>query len=202
MLAMWGFLFFLLMHGLGFLAIMMIEGQTLLISTALTQALTPSGITVTVASTDGFLGSDFILVNNEIICYTSTTPTTFTGLTRGASRSLCLSGVSSARHAVTQTHPAGSRVYAENAGMLNQLVGYRVTTKVDGGGNLIESTKLIVGVTGAFASAFPTMIAWNYPIFDGDFLGFPLVYLQVILILLSAAVLVIPLAIEFLRIAF
>ena len=53
-------------------------------STTLNGAITSSATTITVVSTSGFSSSGAILIENEVITYTGTTSTTFTGCSRGA----------------------------------------------------------------------------------------------------------------------
>jgi hypothetical protein len=65
----------------------------------LTAALSSGATTVTVNSTTGFSGSGRITIDSEVIVYTGTTPTTFTGATRG------VDGTASVAHA------SGNAVY-------------------------------------------------------------------------------------------
>lgn len=55
--------------------------------TTLTAELASGATTATVASTDGFPSSGYLLCDGELINYTGKTSTTFTGLTRGVSTS-------------------------------------------------------------------------------------------------------------------
>lgn len=61
------------------------------VSTTLNGDLTSSATTITVASTDGFLSSGTIAIENEKITYSGKTSTTFTGCTRGTGDSSAVS---------------------------------------------------------------------------------------------------------------
>lgn len=65
-------------------------------NTVLTIALTSGSTTVTVASTSSFPSSGSIKINDEVIYYTGTTSTAFTGLTRGAGDTIAAAHTSGA----------------------------------------------------------------------------------------------------------
>lgn len=93
----------LMMGALG----MFFQGAQGGVVTTLTVALSSTGTTATVSTTNGFKNSGRIIIGNEIIRYTGRTATSFTGLTRA------VAGTPATASAV------GARVYDEVAGYAN-----------------------------------------------------------------------------------
>ena len=83
-------------------------------STTLNGALSSGATTINVVSTSGFSSSGAILVESEVITYTGTTSTSFTGCTRGAY------GSTSASHA-SGAYVNGAQGTAANTATLLQL---------------------------------------------------------------------------------
>ena len=73
--------FFLLVSAFLNILSMQMQGAQGGVSTVATAALSLTGTTVNVTSTNGFLSADRIVIGNEIIKYTGKTATSFTGLT-------------------------------------------------------------------------------------------------------------------------
>jgi hypothetical protein len=96
--------------------------------------------TVTVASTTGFSASGAILIDSELISYTGTSPTTFTGCTRG------VNGTASASHTagatVQQAGTGNPPVYTFTGWGIASTIGYipiqlRLWSQSNFGENLI-----------------------------------------------------------------
>ena len=130
----------------------MLEGEMAFAATSLTNRVAATDATLTVTSTTGFPSADVVQIGNELICYTGTTSTTFTGLTRGC------------RSTAADSHSSGARVYNETAGQVNQVVAF----------NIGESQGIIGKITGVFGmplsigKSFAKMIAWDYSFLEGD----------------------------------
>jgi len=105
------FLLALILFGL-FMAVL--NGGGGIADTNLTAPISSSNATLPVVSTNGFLDSDYIYIGDEEIMYTGTTPTTFTGCTRGY-------GASSA-----VPHSTGAAVYTGEVSSINQALGFNI----------------------------------------------------------------------------
>ena len=77
----------------------------------LSAAVAADSTTITVSGTGGFPGSGTLLIDSERVSYTGTTPTTFTGVTRGAAGT------------IPATHANGAAVYS--------VEGTQVSTEPD-----------------------------------------------------------------------
>lgn len=74
---------------------------------------------IEVASTEGFLSADYIIINEEKILYTATDATHFLNLTRG--------------HDDTKAaaHTAGTMIYTADASAINSALGFSVAATSD-----------------------------------------------------------------------
>jgi len=132
-----------------------LEGSSGLATTHLTADLTSTATTASVQGTDGFLKSDFLIVENERICYSGKTSSSFTGLTRGCHDS------------TASSHSKNIRVYNETTGMVNQMVGFNVLQTFADDGFFKGVTKFITSFGHLFVS-IANMLAWNYSFLEGN----------------------------------
>lgn len=134
---------------LGFL----LDGKDPIIGTTLTQSLSKTATTMTVASTSGFpTGGDVLYVDDEIMSYTGKTATTFTGLKRGQ------------QDTKPASHSSGKFVYNETAGVLNKSVAYSATQSATRGGSINIPTQPLDFITKVIPKAFLA----DYSFLEGD----------------------------------
>jgi len=151
-----------------------VEGHTGLATTELTAQLGETDTSMTVHSTQGFASSGVIQVGDETICFTGTTSTTLTGLTRGGN---CR------KHSEVAVHASGDRIYSEAPGVINTLVGFDIASAFSDGGvvgffkGVVTSFKNLPG----FIQAIANMLMWDY-----SFLTGPYIYIRYIMYVFSA----------------
>lgn len=126
------------------------NGDPGIVTAQLTTALSETSTTVTVSDTTGFLDSDFVIIDNEEICYTTKTLTTFTGLTRGC------------RDTTPEAHAAGKRVYNDGTGFMNRMVGFNIIQSLANDGLISGSIKIVTSVP-TIAKGFAQMATWDFP---------------------------------------
>jgi len=136
-----------------FILSMFMDGNPGIVTAQLQTSLSETSTTIAVDSTAGFLDADFVVIDIEEICYTATTPTTFTGLTRGC------------RDTEAAPHIAGKRVYNDATGMVNRLVGFNILRSLADDG-LIKGTITVVTNVPTIAKAFVQMAIWDFPFFN------------------------------------
>jgi len=133
-----------------------LEGETGLATTVVVTAIDDDDTSLTVQSTTGFLSSDFINIDNELICYSGTTSTTFTGLTRGCNDSSA------------SAHSSGTRVYNEATGFINKVVGFNILQTFADDGFVKGFFKTVVSIPGALAYMFTKVVMWDYSFLEGN----------------------------------
>ena len=120
-------------------------------ATELTAAMTDSSASISVRSTDGFLDSDYVIIDSEYIRYTAKTGTTFTGLTRGY------------KDTNAASHNLNRPVRNNEASLMNTLAGYNI------GEVMGESGPLGIFIAPmAYFKVFISMLAWNYSFLEGQ----------------------------------
>jgi len=151
------FMFLLLIFVGGQMLSLFMEGRTGISNTPLTSDITEISTTLDVVDTSGFLPSNFVIIGDEDICYTSKTDTTFTGLTRGCNDT------------DAAIHSAGSLAYDEGSGFLNRAVAMQEheATSEGGFGGWLKGKFRFVGVATSWASMIAQMVAWDYAYLDG-----------------------------------
>lgn len=149
---------------------MFMDGNPGIVTAQLQTALSETSTTITVDSTEGFLDSDFVVLDLEHICYTSKTPTTFTGLTRGC------------QDTDASEHRVPNRVYNESTGFVNRVVGFNILqTLADDG--LIRGGLEIVSSIPDIAKTFIKMAIWDFPFFNAS----GLIYFKYIVLMAVSA---------------
>lgn len=176
--------FFIGVYAIGQIISSTVDGDPSIASTQLSSFLADDEIAqMSVSSTTSFLDADYVLIDDEIICYTSKTATTFITLTRGCK------GTDSTNHL------AGAQVYNETIGVLNKTIGFGLAETLSAAGPF----SVLWELPGFFGTSIPRLIAWDYSFFQGDLFGFPLVYIQLIGWVISAG-LIITIAITFVNV--
>ena len=146
------------------------EGEVGLASTTLSSTVDQEETTsFTVTSTIGFLASDFFNIDNETVCYSSITPTTFVGLTRGC------------QNTNASSHVTGTTVYNEATGIINQAIGFNIIQVMSKDGLLSVMRHL----PGALLRFFSRIILWNHSWLEGSLFGIPMSYFKYLLYCLS-----------------
>lgn len=102
--------------------------------------------TLTVASTEGFLKSSYVVVENEKIKYTGVTGITFTGCTRGYDNT------------TASAHDKGARVYSSEASVINYALGFDIAST----GTTVGAMSIPVILWNFFTVTLPRMIMWDY----------------------------------------
>lgn len=146
------------------------EGGGGISATQLTADITDASVTLNVASTNGFLRSDYVQIGNEKIQYTNKTATTFTGLTRG------WDGTTAAAHS------SGSKVYSPDAEIINSALGFNVAST----GATFGAISIPVILGNFFFTTLPRIIIWDYAWLKDGWLQ----YLRYLLIMCSIGFLI------------
>lgn len=128
-----------------------LEGGGGIAVTELTADINETDTTITVDSTDIFLSSDYIVIEDEEIAYTGKTDTTFTGCTRG------YGGTEAAAHS------DGTLCQTADASVINHALGYNVATTSATSGPLT----VIVIPAKFFTETLPRLIQWNWSFMTG-----------------------------------
>ncbi len=139
-------------------------------TTTLTASIAADDSTMSVHRTQGFPSSGVLIIDAETICYSGTTSTTFTGLTRGCRDS------SAAEHGLI----AGSvnrRVYSQAPGLVNTLVGFDIASAFSDGGivGLAKGVYTSAKNLPNFLQAIAKMVMWDYSFLDGPYVYFKLI---------------------------
>lgn len=153
-----------------FILSMFMDGNPGIVTAQLQTPLSATSTTVIVDSTEGFLNSDFIVVDLEHICYTSRTPTTFSGLTRGC------------QDTEAAEHRTPNRVFNDATGFVNRVVGFNILQSLADDG-LIRGTLEIVSSIPDIAKTFVKMAIWDFPFFNAP----GLIYFKYIMLMAISA---------------
>jgi hypothetical protein len=120
--------------------------------TQLNGALTDVAVVINVDSTDGYLANDYITIGDEIILYTGTTATSFTGCTRGVDGTTACA------------HDDEENVYTTYASVINSALGFNVASTAATYG----AFSIIALPFNFFTKTLPHLIAWNFEFLRGD----------------------------------
>ena len=140
------FVAFMVLFGLASILAGIMEGGGGITTTRLTANLTDVATTIDVASTAGFLSSDYINIGNEKIRYTGKTNTTFTGATRG------WDGTDAT------THSTSDKVYSDEAQVINSALGFNVAST----GSTVGALSIPTIITNVFFHTAPKLIIWDF----------------------------------------
>lgn len=140
------------------------EGGGGLNITELSAPISATVVTIDVDSTQGFLTSDVIFIEDEEIAYTNINALQFLNCTRGFNET------------TAGTHPNNTNVYSPDAGLVNRGLGFNALTTGATSGQLA-----IIGLTwNFFAKVAGNLVMWDYSFFEGQ-----LVYIRLFFMALS-----------------
>ncbi len=119
-------------------------------TTRLTTGITATGTTIYVANTDGFLGSDYVIIGGEKVRYTSK-----------SSRSFTIPAINGRGYDNTDatTHVAGENVYSEASNVLNGIVGFNIAST----GATVGTINIATLLWHFLYTSIPKLLTWNFP---------------------------------------
>jgi hypothetical protein len=156
------FIFFVFIFSTVTILSAVVDGHTGLETTSLTTAVAETDTTIYVKTTDPFPESGIMMIGDETICYSGTTSTTFTGLSRGED---CR------RTSTAAAYPIGQQVMSEGPGVINTLVGFDITSAFSDGGifGLAKGMWTSAKNLPNFLAAVARMVMWDYSFLNGSF---------------------------------
>lgn len=117
-------------------------------TTRLTADLATAGVTLNVVSTEGFLESDYVIIGQEKIRYSSTTANTFVVAAGGRG----YDGTDAT------THGAGAKVYSPESSVLNAALGFNIAST----GATVGAIDMFVATKAFFFTTMPKLITWDF----------------------------------------
>lgn len=166
------FVFFIFFNGI-------MDGSGGFNATKLDGALTATATTINVDSTQGFLVSDILVIEDEEVAYTGVTATSFTGVTRGFNRT------------DATIHANDKQVYSPDAGVLNRTLNFNVAST----GTTAGFFGVITMTFNFLTKALPNLIMWDFAFLQGQ-----LIFIRIILMAIGTG-LVVMLGIQFITTA-
>lgn len=121
-------------------------------TTQLSAAVSATATTLPVDDTEGFLTSDYVIIGSETIFYTGTTPTSFTGCTRGY------------KDTSPDTHTIDSLVMTRESSTVNNALGFNAMAEADKSG----AGAIITVPLSFITKTLPNIIGINIGFLDGD----------------------------------
>lgn len=147
------------------------EGEFALATTILTQNIDKDSTSVPVVTVSGFLDNHFIIIDDEVIQYSSKTttcpapftsePACFTDLIRGDLQT------------EIRDHSSGERVYNQTTGIINQIVGFNIAERMTTSGLFTTAIQLPL----SFSVALIKALIWDFSFLEGPFAIFKYVIL-------------------------
>ncbi|KKN41652.1 hypothetical protein LCGC14_0721270 [marine sediment metagenome] len=122
------------------------EGGGGIVTTRLTADLSSTAVTMTVNNTSGFLDSGYVVLQNERVRYTGTTPTTLTGLTRGYDNT------------VAAVHNAPGKVYSPSSSIINYALGFDIATT----GTTVGAISMPIFFWRFITTSIPRLVMWDF----------------------------------------
>lgn len=110
--------FLVMLIGCGILVGIMAGGGGVT-TTVLAENVTANATALVVTNTTNFLDEDYVIIQSEKVFYTGTTPTSFTGCTRGYDDT------------TASAHEEGVQVYTATASGLNYALGFNIVAVQD-----------------------------------------------------------------------
>lgn len=123
------------------------EGESLLMTTELTQAIDEDDLVISVISTEGFPVQGNLFIGREEVEYDNLNATQFQLTDRGVNNS------------EATPHSIGGHVYAEDSATLNRMLGFNVSELSSNTGWLFMPMLLFNFAT----HSVPTLVLWNFP---------------------------------------
>ncbi len=157
---------------LGFLYIsgtifsMALEGEQAFVSTDLSSAITATTLFIPLDSASGFASSDDrMFIGDEEIAYDSIQTTDDGNCTGSVNPCLVLTADDRGRNSTeAAAHASGSRVFTQSAGLLNQVVAF----KVGNTDSIIGKVSLPFQATWALIKFFAKIIMWDWSFLEGN----------------------------------
>ena len=132
------------------------DRKEVFLATTLTADITPTDLTIPVASTEGWNSHGLLWIGREHIRYSSKTDTSFIVASRGFSYGTLATEA--------KAHSAGAIVKAPEADILNTLMGFDVKVISTNAGDLVGLGLLVWN----FVRSIPRLIMWDYAFLQGD----------------------------------
>jgi len=135
-------------------------------ATSLDAAIDEDDVILSVKSTANFLSATpgvpaYLILSgsgSEIVSYTGSTDTTFTGVVRGEVDPQTGEQYESISHGI------GAKVMTTNVGAIDSFMGYNVGSAQ----GVVGTIKVVVASGVAILRNVPRMLAWDYPWFQGQ----------------------------------
>ncbi len=119
-------------------------------TTRLIVGITATDTTFHVVNTDGFLGSDYVVIGGEKIRYTSKSSTSFTiPATNGRGYD----------NTDAVSHVVGSNVYSEASNVLNGIVGFNIAST----GATVGTINIATLLWHFLYTSIAKLLMWNFP---------------------------------------
>lgn len=128
------------------------EGGGGIATTKLSAGIDDAVVVLPVTSTAGFLGADYVVIEDEKILYTGTTPNSFTVCTRAYDGT------------IAKAHSSGSNVYTAEASAVNQALGFNIAATADSMGVWAALTIPFYFLT----KTIPRIIVMNFSFLSGQ----------------------------------
>ena len=155
------------------------EGNQPFPSTTLTSSITEASTTLLVTSTATFPSSGRIYtLEEEIICYSSSTPTSFIVAINGRG----CSDIGSTRRTEAKPHGSGSPLFNSSSAVVAYGLNYSVVRDAQDVGNNLSVFGGIKFGLNFLIKGLPKFISFDYSYLEGDLWGFPLGLLKMTLI--------------------
>lgn len=121
-------------------------------ATPLTAGIDGDDVTLDVVSTDGYLSTDYVMIEGEKILYTGITDTSFTGCTRGYDGT------------IPSSHVTGTIVYTASTSAINNIMGFNIGALSDS----LGWVAIPAVVVQFFTQTIPRFIMFNWQFLTGD----------------------------------
>ena len=128
------------------------EGGGGIAATELSADVDDTETTIPVVSTTNFLATDFVIIGDERILYTSDNATAFIGCTRGYDGTDAVA------------HSSGDNVYTADASVINNGLGFNIGATQASVGTLA----VIMIPWNFFTITLPRLIMWNWAFLQGE----------------------------------
>lgn len=139
-------------------------------ATNLTSNLSDVGLTINVIDTEGFLDSDYVIIDSEYIYYSSKNATQLIVPATGRG----YKNTKPAAHPAVNSKGIQTAVRNNEANLMNTLAGYNISEVMSLSGAFSIPTAVI-----AYFNVFVNMLAWNYSMLDntvGQYIKFIILY--------------------------
>ena len=139
-------------------------------ATSLTSDLSETGLTINVINTEGFLDSDYVIIDSEYIYYSSKNAAQLIVPATGRG----WKNTNPSSHSAVNNKGVRTAVRNNEASLMNTLAGYNISEVMSLTGIFSVPTAII-----AYFDVFVNILAWNYSMLDnivGQFIKYILLY--------------------------